>query len=272
MRETPEMPQVAQFLWVGDKLSNIEALALRSFVATGYDTRLYTYTPGIAAPSGVTVMDAGEIVPADQVFTSPGIGAKPTYANFSDVFRYRLLAQKGGWWFDADMVALKYLPEPSDLRFASTWEDQWGECANGCAMWCRAGDARMIWLRDECERILASGVERGFLDLGPGLVQRLVREQSLEANVAPWWEFCPYPWRVVRRTAQTSLKDVILDHVRLAKHLVWQQTRQDFRAGYVRPGSRALHLHNEVWASSGMNKDSAFHPLSVLGRLMKKYA
>jgi hypothetical protein len=43
-----------------------------------------------------------------------------------DRFRYYLLYEKGGWWFDMDFVSIRMKSEPGDLMVASTWEHEWG--------------------------------------------------------------------------------------------------------------------------------------------------
>jgi len=52
------------------------------------------------------VIDGNQIIPEHEAFTyknGPGSGS---YSAFSNLFRYKLLAQKGGWWIDMDMVCL----------------------------------------------------------------------------------------------------------------------------------------------------------------------
>jgi hypothetical protein len=264
------MSQTAQFLWVGSSLSKMEVLCLASFIATGYDVHVYCYDD-LEVPAGVIKKDAAEVLSRDQIFTyrQPGFGSG-SFAGFADRFRYHLLYKKGGWWFDMDFVSIRMKSEPKDLLFASTWENEWGQCANGCAIYSRAGDGRVRWLRDRCDELIRTkDVEFG--EIGPFLVQQLVRECSLEKNVAPWWEFCPYPWRMARRMAYSNTKNLLIDRLRFARHLYWQATRLNFRAGYIRKQTRAVHLHNEVWRNSGLEKDLIYHRGSLVGSLQRKY-
>jgi hypothetical protein len=264
--------QVAQFLWIGPRLSLMEKLCLRSFVDVGYDVHLYAYDKVDNVPPGVVLCDAGAILPQKEIFTySVGFG-QGSAAGFSDRFRYHLLTAKGGWWFDTDFVALRMLAQPREIYFASTWELEWGSCANGCAMWVRPGDPYMQWLRDECDRLIrVKGNELRFGEIGPHLVQRLVREFDLGDRVAPWWEFCPYPWRMVNRMAYSGILGLFKDKGRLAKHLIRQTYDEQFRVAYLRKESRAVHLHNEIWRSSGLDKDAIYHPWSLVGSLQRKH-
>jgi hypothetical protein len=262
--------QTAQFLWVGSSLTKMEVLCLTSFVRTGYDVHLYCYDD-LRVPAGVMKKDAAEVLSRDQIFRcrQHGFGGG-SFAAFADKFRYHLLYRKGGWWFDMDFVSILMKPEPKDLMFASTWESEWGQCANNCAMYSFPGDDRIRWLRDKCDELITTR-DVAFGETGPFLVQQLVREQGLEKNVASWWEFCPYPWRMVRRMAYTNNRSFLADKLRFARHLCWQVTQPNFRAGYIRKQTRAVHLHNEIWRNSGLQKDQIYHWGSLVGSLQRKY-
>lgn len=270
--ENIEMPQshdTAQFLWVEGKLSKLEQLCLASFLYHGYTVHLYTYGEVSGVPAGVVQIPGHEILPANQIFLAPGVNGE-SYASFADFFRYELLAQRGGWWFDMDMVCLRRLPPPMHLTFASTWEGIYGEPASNCAIWCKPGDSQIIELSRRAKALVKTG-NVSFGSLGPFLVQALVRERGLEAHIAPWHEFCPYPWRMVYRLALKTPFAYLKDRVRLIKHLAWQLVSPTFRAGYIRPNSRTLHLHNEIWKSSGLDKNERYFHLSPVERLKNRY-
>lgn len=102
-------------LWIGKQLSNLELLTLNSFVKHGHKFNLWVYdeieTP---LPAGVIVKDANEIIPHTSVFKykydDPVLNhGKGSYAGFSDLFRYKLLYERGGWWVDMDVTCLKPL-------------------------------------------------------------------------------------------------------------------------------------------------------------------
>ncbi len=112
------LPTIQQ-LWVGSELSYIERLSIRSFVAAGHPTHLYTYDPKINAPPGCVVRDAGEILPASMIFAHSEITgrSKGSLAGFADLFRWKLLFERGGLWADCDVVCLEPLASP---RIVST--------------------------------------------------------------------------------------------------------------------------------------------------------
>jgi len=85
---------------------------MRSFVIKGHEFHLWLYdelqTP---IPAGVIVEDASSVIPRDKAFYYKNINqfghGKKSYAGFSDIFRYKLLFEKGGWWADMDVFCLK---------------------------------------------------------------------------------------------------------------------------------------------------------------------
>src|SRR5215471_6623997 len=95
-----------QSLWIGTRLSTMECLSIASFVHYGHAFHLYAYDEIQNLPSGVTVLDANEILPRSSIFTYRGNGS---VAGFANHFRYKLLMDRGGWWADLDMVCLRPL-------------------------------------------------------------------------------------------------------------------------------------------------------------------
>jgi hypothetical protein len=95
-------------MWVGNPLTQVQRLSMRSFLHHGHDVILYTYKD-LDPPAGVTVRDANAIVSDSDIFLS-----HDTYSAFSDVFRYRLLATTEALWVDADTLCLR-----SDWNFGN---------------------------------------------------------------------------------------------------------------------------------------------------------
>lgn len=104
-------------LWVGDNLlKNLEILTLKSFVEMGAEFHLWNYgNIKQPLPDGVRLEDANQILDSKNIFKRPdkmffefGGG---NYVSFSDVFRYKVLYELGGWWSDMDVLCLKPLEE-----------------------------------------------------------------------------------------------------------------------------------------------------------------
>lgn len=104
-------------LWIGKILSPIELLTIQSFIDNGHAFVLWAYdTIETPLPQGVILHDAEKIIPRKEVFCYKyknqfGHG-KGSFAGFSDIFRYKLLYEYGGWWVDMDVTCL----EPFDFE------------------------------------------------------------------------------------------------------------------------------------------------------------
>ena len=113
---------VINSLWIGETLSNLELLTLNSFVKRDHEFYLWAYSDlNSQIPKGVILKDANSIIPKDQIFTYKttskcGLG-KGSVAGFSDIFRYKLLYEIGGWWVDMDITCLKHFDSTQPYLF-----------------------------------------------------------------------------------------------------------------------------------------------------------
>ncbi len=101
-------PEKVNMMWSGP-LGPMERMCIESFVRHGHPVNLWAYDDLDRVPAGVTLCDAGSIVMRDSMndFQNP--------QNFSDYFRYALLARRGGWWMDCDVYCLRPLVFPTHL-------------------------------------------------------------------------------------------------------------------------------------------------------------
>lgn len=105
---------IVQSLWVGPKLSRMEIYSIKSFLNLGYEYHLYTYETVKGIPKGVIIKDGNKIMPKKDIFT-----LKATYLPFSDIFRYKMLYEKGNYWVDLDMIAIKKFDFKEPFIFSS---------------------------------------------------------------------------------------------------------------------------------------------------------
>lgn len=100
-------------LWIGHTLSAMELLTMQSFLDHGYSVNVWSYSEDLKIPAGAIWKDANEIIPEKDIFsyrhTNKYGHGKGSYAGFSDIFRYKLLYEKGGIWVDTDITCLKKL-------------------------------------------------------------------------------------------------------------------------------------------------------------------
>jgi hypothetical protein len=100
------MSTTFQSFWSGTSLSPYEWLCLQSFIRQGHSFKLYSFDSGLCVPPGVNLCNAAEILSKSEFFVysdGPGRGSPSA---FSNLFRYKLLVEKGGWWVDTDVICL----------------------------------------------------------------------------------------------------------------------------------------------------------------------
>lgn len=112
-------------LWIGKKLGETELLTLASFAEHGHEINLWLYDDVKNIPAEANIKDANEIIPQSQIFQYSENGkidwGKGSFAGFSDIFRYKLLFEKGGWWVDMDVTCLKQIQTDDEYFFRNHW-------------------------------------------------------------------------------------------------------------------------------------------------------
>lgn len=208
-------------LWVGGDLTWLEKLCLSSFAKKGFEVRLYSYEP-LEAPPGVSLQDANTIVPESQVFRNPP--PSTSYAGFSNVFRYALLAERPHEvWIDTDVLALDN-PLPNST-YVLGFENK--SYVNGAVLRLPTSSPLLHNLRAEVERIDTRTFTWG--DLGPKLITAEINKLGLHDKVSPrsafyeltateaWKFFSPrHTSEVSRRVAMSSVAHIWNEALKLA--------------------------------------------------------
>ena len=97
---------VANFFWALSPISLYDEFCIRSFVKNGFNVNLYSYDKKINI-DGVDVLDANEIINIKEIdkYNFSGYKKSP-FSGLSNEFRYKLMRDKKGWWFDTDVFCL----------------------------------------------------------------------------------------------------------------------------------------------------------------------
>ncbi len=246
---------IIQSLWIGGELSVMERLCIASFLRNGHEFHLYTYNDVTKVPEGTVVKDAGDIIGSDRIFKYKD---RDTYAGFSNVFRYKLLFERGNYWVDTDVVCLKPFTSESDYVFAKSKRVK----ADG-------GDLIPFWI-ESCviktppgaevmnycyeESIKRNPKELNFGDIGPGLLEVGLNKFNLEKYVAAADVYCPIVYNDWKKVVSGSPIVSCLE-----------------QANMLLRGSLSVHLWNEMWRESSINKNEKFPSFSIYERLKKKY-
>lgn len=88
--------------WPGGELPLLAGLAVRSYLAHGFEMQLFVYRPCSNVPEGTVLRDASGVIPESLAFSHDKAGWEP----FSNWFRNTLLAREGGLWTELDVVSL----------------------------------------------------------------------------------------------------------------------------------------------------------------------
>lgn len=229
-----------QSLWVGDRLSALEQLSIRSFLAHGHAFDLYTYGPVANVPFGVTFHEAAEILPASAIFKS-----RDYLAGFSDCFRWKLLADRGGWWVDLDVVALRPFDLDDDYVFSSQNQGS-AEIPTSGITRAPAGSAALRWMSDFCQSKMGGPI--GWTEVGPDLVAAAVARFHLEAHVRRAAVFCPIAWDL------------------------WEDLLRPLPSRPIRiADAYSVHLWSSMWARVHQDRDAAYPPSSLYEELKRRY-
>ncbi len=227
-----------QSLWIGATLSTMERLSIASFLAQGHPFHLYTYGELQNVPAGTTLLDARSILPEAEIFVyTRGIG-KGSYAAFSDLFRYAALLDRGGWWVDLDVVALR--PFEFDRDYVFGYESPHTVCT--AVFHAPRGSKLVQRCYQEADR-RRGDIEWG--EIGPALLTRAVHEFGLAAAVEPMAVFHPVDWRHVGYLVAPG--------------------------GRLPDASRSVHLIRHFWRWTRHDPDAAYPPDCIYERLKTRY-
>jgi hypothetical protein len=211
--------QVVQSFWYQQELSPLEHLCIKSFLRHGHGFVLYSYADVRNVPAGCIIEDAAEILPEERVFMYRSGHAAGSVSAFANLFRYKLLHDRGGFWVDADTFCLT--PDIRETEFVFAKQDE-KLYANGNLKAPRG--SRLV--RIALERAELAGTDVEFAGNGPLLLTRLIFELGLEDQAWETRDLYPLHWRDAFAVLDPHRTDEIADLIR---------------------GSTFLHLWNQVF-------------------------
>src|SRR5215469_2996421 len=132
---------LVQGLWIGPKLSSMEKLCIHSFLKHGHPFHLYVYDQVDGVPAHTKLCDANKIVPSSRIFF---YSQHHSCSGFANMFRYKLLLERGGWWVDMDTVCFRTFSfsDPYVFSSESTSAEPMRYCWDHCD---RADNASLRW-------------------------------------------------------------------------------------------------------------------------------
>lgn len=263
---------IINFFWIGDKVSQIEQLAFASCIANNMVPVLWSYNKIEGVADYVVLKNAKEIL-TEERFNFLLNELKLPIPNISDIFRYNLLAKMGGVYADTDIIFIKNLYDIKiEEYFCSTFEYNYGVCANNCLMRLKQSSSTTKYLLKELDSRLSNYIEGkveklNYCDLGPFLVQKCAKEMPI--NILPYDFINPISWRWTNKIIAFEKPDHkfrIKNFLR--KYFPW---RFEGRGYFVTDQTYAVHLCNEMWKHYNISKTKNPHAKSLTGKLKLLY-
>ena len=240
------MNPIIQSLWIGTELSKMEQLCIKSFMIHGHAFHLYTYEPVAGVPDGCVVKDGCEILGREEIFTYQNGAERGSLGGFANMFRYKLLFDRGGYWVDMDTVCLKPFDFPGPYVICSQLDESGNQELGNCVMLAPPGNQLCLEAFQTCQ-----GKDKNkimFGQTGPVLIRALVKKLGLTAAGADYKTFCPIHYYELNKivTKCTNIDEFIKD-------------------------SYTIHLWHEIWRRSNIDKNGTFPPNSLYQFLLYKY-
>lgn len=265
---------IIQSLWIGTKLSVMENLSISSFLQNGHPFHLYIYDNVQGVPEGVTLKDANNILHSDKIFKYKDFDS---YAGFSNIFRYKLLLEKGNYWVDTDIICLKPFLDNTEYVFASQKMPNISFKHKGKSSILYRSQNVVAAVKNFIKKpvyfkkiIVASCVIKAPIDsdimeycynksanmdhqklywgqTGPQLLTKAIKKFDMWSHVVEPEIFCPinhWDW----------------------EHFISESVDKD-----VLTNSQAVHLWNELWRRDSVDKSSNFSKNCIYEQLKKRY-
>lgn len=243
---------IIQSFWHGERLSNIENLCIKSFLKNNYEFHLYAYKNIANLPSGVILKDANEILNLSEFTINNSLYTSENhswiYGCFADLFRYKLLYLKGGWWHDTDSCCIK--------RFDFDYEYI---LAKHCVI------HNYALKRFVCCGVMKAPPKSLLFEKCFEKAQNVFKEQN---GIIEWASIGP---KLVNDTLySTRTKVRIFEPVAFCPIKYWE-TKQKFFEPFkpINPNTYCIHFYTSTWSVEDANQ--IYEKNSLLGYLYEKY-
>jgi hypothetical protein len=230
--------QVFNTFWHGESLSAVEKVCMESFIKHNHFLRVFTYSKA-EMPAGVILEDAAVIMPRDRVFTF-----QESPSAFSNIFRYKLLLERGGWWVDTDILCLGREIPDCDYYWAREVPGK----INGAILKFPPGDPmcwRLLRLSEERSKNLTQ-----WGQLGPDLLTKVLSNYTPTRLCGSTEDVYPIHW--------------------LETHFFWLPEFL-YEVEERLKNSTFVHLWHSMFKRMGMNPNLRPPRGSFLSKLYKQY-
>jgi hypothetical protein len=236
-------PTVFASLWDGP-LDPLIYSCFASFPHHGARLRVYTYDSQLDLPPGVERADARRICPDRSLSTRYIADGRPSFAAFSDLFRYRLVRATGCCWVDADILCLRR-PDFSRMPivFGRQFEPSHSWSINTAVLKLPAKHPVLGELIAAAEA--AADVDHPWATIGPILLTELARRHGIDSHARDIGEFYPLPppdfWKPLLPEQRDHVRRTVASATFL--HLWHENFRRSAYDKYASPPARSF-LHD----------------------------
>ncbi len=242
------MNTAIQSLWIGEALSRVEKLCILSFLSQGHDFHLYSYGDVDGIPDGVTVFNGEEILKSDYIFLNCD---RKTYSGFSNLFRYKLLRDKGGIWVDLDVVCLKPFNFTEENVISQELDEDGSVIVTTCVIATQMNSVLMKQCYENAEKV--DRLKQRFGEIGPYFFSKFVEKYATQVTKKSPSVFCPVPF-----TRWSELISEEPNHQAFVDHCIGGDTL-------------SVHLWNEMWRFANIDKNGCFPSTSFFERACSKF-
>jgi hypothetical protein len=222
----------------------MERMSIGSFLAHGHEFHLYTYGDVGNVPNEARIMDAAGILPKSSIFTYQTDRHQGSYAGFANLFRFKLLAERGGLWADLDVVCLK--PFGFDgYVFSSERMPDLGRVVPTITVVGAPDGPSGFFAECHAEAAAMDPKSIRMRDNSSLLVERLIPRHGFGQHVRPPWVFGPIGW--------------------------WEWRKLISAPEPRLPDAHAIHMWHEMWRVHGADKRAAYPPNTLYGRFQETY-
>jgi hypothetical protein len=229
--------------WDGE-LSSLETLCMTSFLRHGVGYNLYVYDEPARVPSGVILKDADAILPRNKVFRyAAGEFNLGSIAGFTNLFRYTVIHQRGGWWIDTDVCLIRPFEfGQEELYFEESSQTEPFYVSNSCFKAPPGSTIMADCLRRFSEKDVTRVVHG---ETGPRLLTDSILSLDNRALVLGNEQVAPIPW--------------------------WEWRRLFYDESVSLDGWQAVHFWNAMITAEDLNKNARFPSNAPYERLKRTY-
>lgn len=196
-------------LWVGNSITKIQEVSIRSFLYYGHDLTIFVYDDNLIFPDGVKKVDARSIIKEKDIFVVDG-----SYAGFSDLFRYQMIQNTDLAWTDLDNICLSDKWDFDNI-IAGFEDDNGVKQVVGAVLYLKPDSEILKYLIDKSSSFDKTKIV--WAEIGPKLVHEAFNIFNLIDHVQDTNTFYPIKYTEWDLLWKPSTKKIALEKVSQSK-------------------------------------------------------